>query len=117
MNLGLPSCKASTPSCRSISPTWIRLAVAVQPGCTNLGLRTLFHSRPMPTVTAALVGATLGQTFNRNRALLPLVHAITVGEHTAKVNSCWRATAAERNAPPGSYRFILLFGALDIAVG
>ncbi len=29
--------------------------VAVQPGCTNLGLGALFHSRPMPTTTAALV--------------------------------------------------------------
>src|ERR1035438_7259255 len=63
-----------------------------------------------------LVGATLGQTFNRNRAWLPLAHAITVGEHTAKVNSCWRATAAEGNASPGSCCFILLFGALDIDV-
>src|SRR5208282_5981740 len=25
-------------SCSSISPTWIRLVVTVQPGCTNLGL-------------------------------------------------------------------------------
>src|SRR5208282_2122832 len=31
-------------SCSSISPTWIRLVVTVQPGCTNLGLGTLFHS-------------------------------------------------------------------------
>jgi hypothetical protein len=38
---------------------------AVQPGCTNLGPGMLFHARPMPTTTAALVEATLGQRLNQ----------------------------------------------------
>src|SRR5208282_4645621 len=73
-------------SCSSISPTWIRLVVTVQPGCTNLGLGTLFHSKPMPAITAALGEATVGQRLNPNRAWQPFEHASIVGEHKAKVN-------------------------------
>src|ERR1039458_2441975 len=43
-----------------------RLVVAVQPGCANLGLGTLLHSRPMPTTTATRVGAARGQKLNPN---------------------------------------------------
>ena len=32
------------------------MTVAVHPGCTNLKLGILFYPRPMPTITAALVG-------------------------------------------------------------
>jgi hypothetical protein len=80
-------------SCSSISPTWIRLVVTVQPGCTNLGLGTLFHSKPMPAITAALVEATVGQRLNPNRAWQPFAHASIVGEHKAKVNSAPRFLA------------------------
>ena len=73
------------------SPTFsLRVAVAVQPGCTNLGLGTLFHSRSMPTKTAALAGVTLGQRFNTNRAWQPFTHKFILCEHKAKVNSTLR---------------------------
>jgi len=54
----------------------IRLAVAVQPGCTNLGVGDLSHSRPMPPITTA----------NTNLGWRPFAHLLIIGEHKAKVN-------------------------------
>jgi hypothetical protein len=49
--------------------------------CMNFGPSFLEASTP----SCRSISPRLGQTFNRNRAWLPLAHAITVGEHT--VNS------------------------------
>jgi hypothetical protein len=56
-------------------------------GLHKLGAQYAVPNKPMPAITAALVGATLAQRLNTNRAWPPLAHVITVGEHTAKVNS------------------------------
>jgi hypothetical protein len=55
----------------------------------ELGLATLFHSRPMPTTNGGIgQEATLGQRLNPNRACQPFVHTVIV--HKAKVNGALR---------------------------
>src|ERR1019366_8168054 len=56
-------------------------------GLHKLGARYAVQLRTMPTITAALVGATLGQELNTNRAWQPIAHTVILGEHKANVNS------------------------------
>jgi hypothetical protein len=63
------------------------LAVTVQPGCTNLWLGTLLHSRTNADDDGRIGGSRARARLNTNREWPAFAHTLILGEHTTNVNN------------------------------
>jgi hypothetical protein len=84
-------------------PLGIRLAATVQPGCTNLWLGTLLHSRTDADADRC-IGRQVRAKLNTNLEWPSFSHTFILGEHTANINSpsyaaivCDRGCRCERD--------------------
>jgi hypothetical protein len=69
-------------------PLGIRLAVTVQPGCTNLGLGTLLHSRTNADDDGRMgCSQARAQAESISSTASVCAHTLILGEHTANINS------------------------------
>jgi hypothetical protein len=67
-------------------PLAIRLAATVQPGCTNLWVGTLLHSRADADADRC-IGRQVRAKLNTNLEWPSFSHTFILGEHTANINS------------------------------
>ena len=72
----------------------VAVALAVQPGCTNLGLGARSLHQRIPTMKVALVPAGLWQRAHTNGSMKSVGHALILCEHKAKLNSPLKSAIA-----------------------
>ena len=67
-------------------PLWDSFGIAVQPGCTNLGLGTLLHSRTNADDQVHIGCSQVPAKTEYNWGMGSVAHAVILGEHTANIN-------------------------------
>ena len=101
----LTELELNTPQARRKVGLGMRLDVAVHPGCTNLGLSALLHSRTNAG-DESRIGCSQARAKTEYKLRMESVaHALILGEHKANVNS------------PGTLRFLAIGDAQRYSVG